>query len=68
VRRGPQVDRTSFLDDFAALPSLEDAAVVIIRDDLNRGVAPRQIVRVSRLIQAYERMFWDAMAAAAELS
>jgi hypothetical protein len=61
-------DDTRFLDDFAALPPLEEAALTIIQDDLERGVAPRQIVRVSRLIQAYERMFRDAMAAAAELS
>ncbi len=67
-RYGFGQDDTRFLDDFATLPPLEDAALVIIQDDLDRGVAPRQIVRVSRLIQAYERLFWDAMALAAELS
>jgi hypothetical protein len=59
---------TGFLDGFAALPSFEDVALAIIEDDLGRGVAPLAIVRAARLIQAYEKMFWDAMAAAAELS
>jgi hypothetical protein len=40
---------------------------MIIQDDLDRGVSPRQIVRAARLIRAYEKMFWDAMAAAADM-
>jgi len=59
---------TGFLDGFAVLPSLEEVVLVIVQDDLDRGIAPRQILRAARLIQAYEKMFWDAMAAAADLA
>ena len=55
---------TAFLDGFAGIPSLDDKAAEIIQDDLDRGVEPREIIRAARLIQGYERMFWDAMAAA----
>jgi hypothetical protein len=56
---------TAFLDDFANLPSFEDVALVIIQNGLDHGVAPAEIRRVSRLYQAYEKMFWDAMLAIA---
>jgi hypothetical protein len=55
----------AFTDGFASIPSLEEAAAEIIQDDLDRGVEPRQIIRAARLIQGYERMFWDTMMAAA---
>lgn len=58
---------TAFLDGFAALPPQDEAALAIIQDDLDRGVAPQRIVRAARLIQSYETMFWDAMARAAGL-
>jgi thiaminase len=57
---------TEFLDAFAALPSLDEPALVIIQDDLDHGIAPRRIVWAARLMQAYEKMFWDAMASAAD--
>lgn len=53
---------TVFLDAFADLPSFDDIAVEIVADDLGRGVEPHRILRAARLIQSYERMFWDAMA------
>jgi hypothetical protein len=56
---------TVFLDNFANLPSFEDAALVIIQEGLDQGVAPAEIHRSARLYQAYEKMFWDAMAAIA---
>lgn len=59
-------DDAAFTDGFASIPSLEQAAAEIIQDDLDRGVQPRQIIRAARLIQGYERMFWDAMLTAAE--
>ena len=59
-------DDTVFLDSFADLPSFDDIATEIIADDLGRGVEPPQIMRAARLIQAYEGMFWDAMARIAE--
>ncbi|MEO1092740.1 MAG: hypothetical protein AAFX81_19120 [Pseudomonadota bacterium] len=58
---------TAFLDGFAGLPSFRDPALDIVEDDLARGTPPEDIVRAVRLIQAYELMFWDAMADAAEL-
>jgi hypothetical protein len=65
---GFRKEDTSFLDAFVALPSFDEVALVIIRDDLERGVAPLFDRASARLIQAYEKMFCDAMAAAVELS
>ncbi|WP_437323617.1 hypothetical protein [Sorangium sp. So ce381] len=62
-RYGFGPEHTAFLDAFAALPSFEDTAVAIVQDGLDRGVEPRAIRRTTRLFQAYERMFWDAMMA-----
>ncbi|WP_437964648.1 hypothetical protein WMF04_33835 [Sorangium sp. So ce260] len=62
-RYGFAPEHTAFLDAFAALPSFEDTAVAIVQDGLDRGVAPRAIRRTTRLFQAYEKMFWDAMLA-----
>ncbi len=62
---GFSAEETAFLDGFAALPSFDEIATEIIADDLARGVAPAEIMRAARLIQAYEAMFWDAMASAA---
>jgi thiaminase len=59
-------DETAFLDAFANMPSFEDAALAIIQDGLDRGEEPARLQRSARLFQAYERMFWDAMAEAAK--
>ena len=56
---------TAFLDVFANLPSLDEGALEVIKDDLDHGVPADQIVWAARMIQNYEAMFWDAMAAAA---
>ncbi len=58
---------TAFLDAFAGLPSFESEALTIIQDDLDHGVEPALIARSARLVQGYEKMFWDAMAIAAGL-
>jgi hypothetical protein len=58
-------DETAFLDAFANMPSFEDAALAIIQDGLDSGEGPARLLRSARLFQAYESMFWDAMAAAA---
>jgi len=55
-------DDTAFLDAFAAIPSRDDDALEIIEDDLGRGVTPQRIITSARLIQGYEKMFWDTMA------
>jgi hypothetical protein len=57
---------TGFLDGFANLPSLEKSALIIIQDDLDHGVSRHQIAWAARMIQSYEIMFWDAMAAIAD--
>lgn len=62
-RYGFGAEHTAFLDAFAALPSFEDTAIAIVQDGLDRGVEPRAIRRTTRLFQAYEKMFWDAMMA-----
>jgi thiaminase len=56
---------TAFLDAFANMPSFEDVALAIIQDGLDHGEDPARLHRSARLFQAYEKMFWDAMAAAA---
>jgi hypothetical protein len=57
----------AFVDAFAALPSFDDEALPVIQAGLDRGENPELIARVARLIQSYEKMFWDAMAAEAGL-
>ncbi|KPK81711.1 MAG: hypothetical protein AMS25_05220 [Gemmatimonas sp. SM23_52] len=64
-RYGFSEDETAFLDAFASMPSFEGMALAIIQDGLERGEQPARLHRSARLFQAYERMFWDAMAAAA---
>ncbi len=59
-------EETAFLDAFADMPSFEEAALAIIQDGLDRGEGPARLGRSARLFQAYEKMFWDAMAAAAQ--
>lgn len=56
---------TAFLDAFASLPTFEDTVLRIIQGGLDQGVAPAAILRGARLFQAYEKMFWDTMAAIA---
>ena len=55
----------TFFDLFADMPSFEQEAIAIIQDGLDRGVPGRLIHRAARILQAYELMFWDAMAGAA---
>lgn len=58
---------TAFLDAFANLPSFETEALAIIQHDLDQGLEPALITHSARLLQGYEKMFWDAMAIAAGL-
>lgn len=55
-------ESTAFLDVFGDLPPFDEEALPIIQAGLDRGDEPRAIMRAARLIQSYERMFWDAMA------
>lgn len=55
----------AFFDLFANMPSFEKEAISIIQSSLDRGIPARLIHRAARMLQAYELMFWDAMAGAA---
>lgn len=65
ARYGFTEQETVFLDGFANLPPLEGAILPIIQEGLDQGVEPRLLHRAARFFQAYEKMFWDAMMAAA---
>ena len=54
-------DDTVFLDSFVRMPSIEATALAIIQDGLDHGVGDVRIMRAARLIQGYERLFWDTM-------
>ena len=54
----------AFFDLFADMPSFEKEALSIIQNGLDRGIPARLIHRTARMLQAYELMFWDAMASA----
>ena len=56
-------EETAFLDGFADMPCFEESAGQVIDHDLKEGVAPALNVRAARMMQAYELMFWEAMAA-----
>jgi hypothetical protein len=54
---------TAFFDFFAApVPNLECNALAVIATGLERGTNPRLIKRAASLLQAYEKMSWDANA------
>ena len=55
----------AFFDLFADMPSFEKEALGIIQSSLDRGIPALLIHRAARMLQAYELMFWDAMAEAA---
>ncbi len=55
----------AFFGHFAGMPSFEQEAITIIQNGLDRGVPAHLIHRAARMLQAYELMFWDAMAGVA---
>jgi pyrroloquinoline quinone (PQQ) biosynthesis protein C len=63
-RYGFTAEQTAFFDFFSSLPSsFEPAALAIIEAGLDSGCADRRsIKRAARLLQAYEKDFWDAVA------
>lgn len=58
----------AFFDLFANVPPFEEEALGVIQAAIDRGVDPALIHRAARMLQAYELMFWDAMAEAAGMS
>ncbi|MDJ0676241.1 MAG: hypothetical protein QNJ36_12785 [Calothrix sp. MO_167.B42] len=53
---------TAFFDFFASpVPSFECDSLNVIATGLKRGAEPRLIKRAARLLQAYEKLFWDTV-------
>jgi len=52
----------AFLHAFSNLPSSEDVTLMIVQDGIDQSVAVEDIYQTARMFQAYEEMFWDAMA------
>jgi hypothetical protein len=60
---GLTAQQTAFFDFFSSLPpSFEPAALAIIEAGLDGCADPRSIKHAARLLQAYEKDFWDAVA------
>jgi hypothetical protein len=59
---GLAAEDTPFLDGFAKMPPFDEPALSLIQDGLDEGVRPADVHRAARLFQAYEKMFWDALA------
>ena len=60
---GFTAQQTAFFDFFSSLPpSFEPAALAIIEAGLDGCADPRAIARAARLLQAYEKDFWDTVA------
>lgn len=61
-RYGFTAQQTAFFDFFSGLPpSFEPAALAIIEAGLDGCAEERSIRRAARLLQAYEKDFWDAV-------
>lgn len=60
---GFEPEEVAFFDFFATpIPGFEDAGVAVMVEGLLDGAEPRAIRRAARLLQAYELLFWDAVA------
>jgi len=61
-RYGLTEKATAFFDLFAAAPAgFEDQATAVVADGLARGAEPRLIKRAARLLQGYEKLYWDTL-------
>lgn len=58
-------EEVAFFELFSQMPPSEKQVLEVIQGALDRGVEPALIHRAARMLQAYELMFWDAMAEAA---
>ena len=58
-------EEVAFFELFSKMPPFEKQVLEVIQGTLDRGVEPALIHRAARMLQAYELMFWDAMAEAA---
>jgi thiaminase len=64
-RYGLTKEQVAFFELFSQIPPSEKQILEVIQGALDRGVEPALIHRAARMLQAYELMFWDAMAEAA---
>ena len=64
-RYGLTKEEVAFFELFSQIPPSEKQILEVIQGALDRGVEPALIHRAARMLQAYELMFWDAMAEAA---
>lgn len=57
---------TAFFDLFAAPPGeFESQAMTVVADGLARGAEPRLVKRAARLLQGFEKLYWDTLHALA---
>ena len=53
---------TAFFDLFASPPAeFERGALAVVESGLERGAEPRLIKRAARLLQGYEKLYWDTL-------
>jgi thiaminase len=61
-RHGMTEKATAFFDLFASPPAeFEQGALAVVESGLERGADPRLIRRAARLLQGYEKLFWDTL-------
>ena len=61
-RYGLTEKATAFFDLFAAPPAeFEDQAMAVVAAGLARGTEPHLVKRAARLLQAYEKLYWDTL-------
>lgn len=62
TRYGVTEPGTAFFDLFANPPAeFEAQALAVVEGGLARGVDPRLVTRAARLLQSYEKLFWDTV-------
>jgi hypothetical protein len=61
-RHGLTEKATAFFDLFATPPSeFEGQAMAVVADGLARGADRRRVKRAARLLQGYEKLYWDTL-------
>jgi hypothetical protein len=64
-RYGLTNEATAFFDLFAAPPGeFESQAMTVVAGGLARGGEPRLVKRTARLLQGFEKLYWDTLRAA----
>jgi thiaminase len=62
ARYGMGKAETAFFDLFASPPAeFEGQALAVVEAGLERGTDPRLIKRAARLLQGYEKLYWDTL-------